>query len=593
MNTQRRYAIAYCFSCRREVAVEYGHEMVVCPICDEAYQSILIDKYPVSEDAALVLMQADRAFNNRRFDDAATLYRAAIAFEETNPYAHLGAALADFEVVFDRRGTPISCKKTKKKFESDGHFVRACELLKDTMRGEYYADLGAKIGGLNSGLDVKALEKLGFEYLGTRLDRYNGKAEEVDIEAGTTHINALAFAFCKGVKRVHIPASVTAVERMAFTAGLDEITVDPNNKRYMTECGCLIDRRTGKLVYACDGASIGDSVKIIGSKAFDSNKKLCAVDIPEGVTTIENGAFDGCTEMTHVSIPSTVTKIERGAFVNCYKLADITVDGGNAEYYAETGCLIERKSGMLVFGAIGCKIPNGVKKIGAAAFGGDHKSLHFPASVKSGIDEAFCGCDVIEELTVDQGNKIYYSAGNCIIERKSGTLVRGCARSIIPDDGSVKKIGKSAFSCSKKLKKIVVPRGVTEIGFFAFDLCTGLREIELPDTLERIDSYAFSMCDAFKDFRIPSGVKTLGTGVFDGCKNLETLFIPASVCAIYGWTVMSCEKLKTVIFEDKTGWTVNDAPLAPEKLDEENAAETIDTDAVLKKETCGAEDGEQ
>lgn len=581
---KEKYAIAYCFLCHREVTVERGGEVFICPFCGDDHQSKRVDKYHVSDAAGEILIEADRRYKYKECASAADLYRAAAKAEENNPYAHLCAALAAFEVMFDGKGEPISHKKTDKRFSDDAHYKRALELVKDTMRGDYYEDLGAKIDGLYSALDRETLERRGFEYVGTQLDRYNGKESNVCVPDGTTHVNTLAFYLSDDVRSVHIPASVTEIGVSAFSPKTERLTVDKKNKNYAAIDGCLIDKRTKKLVYACAGivAPAGD-VEIIGRRAFDMHKTIESMTVPEGVTTIEAAAFDCCSAMKSIYIPSTVTKIEQCAFVNCYKLEKIELAAGNPAYYVESGCLIERESGTLIFGCIGCEIPSAVKKIGVSAFGGDHKALHFPASVERGIEKGFCGCETLEKLTVDPQNKTYYSSGNCIITRDGGILVSGCASSVIPDDGSVKRIGDNAFSCSKGLVKLTVPHGVISIDTFAFSCCSGLREIDLPDTLEEIDSYAFEMCYALKEFRIPNGVKTLGVLVFENCESLESLYIPSSVVEIHECINSGCKSLKTVVFEDKNGWTANDAPIDPDELEGDDAIELLDSWVTLIK----------
>lgn len=581
---KEKYAIAYCYSCHREAAVERGGEVFICPFCGDDLPSKRVDKYYVSDAAGKILVKADERYKHKECASAADLYKAAAKAEDNNPYAHLCAALADFEVILDGNGEPISHKKTDKRFEDDAHYKRALELVKDTMRGEWYKDLGAKIDGLYSVLDYKTLERRGFEYVGTQLDRYGGKDVDVSVPEGTTHVNTLAFYLSDNVQSVHIPASVIEIGVSAFSSVMERLTVDENNKNYRVVDGCLIDKRTKKLVYACAGINApAAGVEIIGKRAFDMHKTVESISIPEGVKTIEGAAFDCCSAMKSVSIPSTVTKIEQCAFVNCYKLEEIELAAGNPAYYVESGCLIERESGTLIFGCIGCKIPSAVKTIGVSAFGGDHKALHFPASVERGLEKGFCGCETLEKLSVAEGNKTYYSSGDCIIMRDGGILVRGCEGSVIPDDGSVKRIGENAFSCSKGLVKLTVPHGVISIEKFAFSGCSGLREIDLPDTLEEIDSYAFEMCYALKDFRIPNGVKTLGVLVFEYCENLESLYIPSSVVEIYECINSGCKKLKTVVFEDKNGWTANDAPIDPDELEGDAAIELLDSWVTLIK----------
>jgi hypothetical protein len=140
----------------------------------------------------------------------------------------------------------------------------------------------------------------------------------------------------------------------------------------------------------------------------------------------------------------------------------------------------------------GCKvlteivIPDSVTVIGGSAFDGCVSMKHFcvPKNVVEIKDKAFSNCDVLESLTVESGNEKYHSAGNCIIETETKTLVAGCKESEIPDDGSVKRIGRYAFQGCGRLASSVVPDSVTEIESGAFGACYWLKELSMPETFD-------------------------------------------------------------------------------------------------------------
>ena len=86
-------------------------------------------------------------------------------------------------------------------------------------------------------------------------------------------------------------------------------------------------------------------------------------------------------------------------------------------------------------------------------------------------------------ITVEQGNVVYHSAGNCIIVTASKTLIAGCKNSIIPNDGSVTSIGDYAFYDCGGLTSITIPDSVTSIGRSAFEDCSGLTSIDYQGTM--------------------------------------------------------------------------------------------------------------
>ncbi len=121
--------------------------------------------------------------------------------------------------------------------------------------------------------------------------------------------------------------------------------------------------------------------------------------------------------------------------------------------------------------------------------------LVFPEDMTDIDDEFYMSLgitDDIETIEVEEGNPYYHSAGNCLIETDTKTLVLGCKNSVIPDDGSVTKIGKCAFNGCQELKSITVPDCVTELGYMSFAY-TGLKEVTIPEDLEEVAAHAFSL----------------------------------------------------------------------------------------------------
>ena len=112
-------------------------------------------------------------------------------------------------------------------------------------------------------------------------------------------------------------------------------------------------------------------------------------------------------------------------------------------------------------------------------------SITIPNSVTSIGSDAFYGCIGLTSIIVVEGNTKYHSAGNCLIETATKTLILGCKTSDIPTDGSVTSIGKDAFYFCRGLTSITIPDSVTSISAYAFYECTGLTSITFNGTMEQ------------------------------------------------------------------------------------------------------------
>ena len=159
---------------------------------------------------------------------------------------------------------------------------------------------------------------------------------------------------------------------------------------------------------------------------------------------------------------------------------------------------------------------------------------------------AFSGCTGLSTITVAAGNPVYRSAGNCLIETSSKTLIAGCKNSVIPADGTVTAIDRLAFYKCSSLTAIAVPDSVVSIGASAFDACTGLTAVTLGNGMTTIGNNAFFGCTALTEVAIPNSVTTMGVYVFSGCTKLTTVTIGDKVSTIGNNAFNGCTALTDV-----------------------------------------------
>ena len=184
-------------------------------------------------------------------------------------------------------------------------------------------------------------------------------------------------------------------------------------------------------------------------------------------------------------------------------------------------------------------IPKTITKIGVNAFRGCTEFNGFWAELCSG-------------KTTEIGLKNVTFAPGSQLETIADCAFANCyslAEIEIPN--SVVTIGKQAFWSCADMEKVTFQKEsmIQSIGEQAFHWNCFLKKIELPKGLTQISAGMIEECDFLEEIVIPEGVTTIGEKAFNQCKHLKTVKIPNSVTTIEANAFNLCGALNTVVYD--------------------------------------------
>ena len=179
-----------------------------------------------------------------------------------------------------------------------------------------------------------------------------------------TTIEEYAFYRCMYLEKIEIPASVTSIGGYAFNSceNLKELAFAPNSQLKSIGEYAFGAVSTDTVSPAYTSVQIPASVTEIGQNAFYRCTELKTVEFEEGsqLKALGDGVFVDCGKLETVELPSGITKIGAGAFATCGSLKEFTIPA-NVETIGETAFALCEKLEKIT-------IPKSVKKIGQAAF---------------------------------------------------------------------------------------------------------------------------------------------------------------------------------------------------------------------------------
>ena len=302
------------------------------------------------------------------------------------------------------------------------------------------------------------------------------------------------------------------------------------------------------------------TVTEILDEAF-SESTITSVVIPNTVTAIGNQAFYLCTLLSGtVIIPNSVNTVGYLAFCRCDLMTEVVLPEKDVTYGNQcflttglTGTLVLPEGLTVISNSMfsnnnnlsNVVIPNTVTTISGDAFSycDNIEAVQIPSSVITIERNPFHSCEKIESVAVEEGNPVYYSENNCVINQLTNTIVIGCKNSVIPE--GVLAIGPFAFGQCGLTKMPEIPSSVTTIGDHAFFSCNDPGSLVVPETVTDIAPEAF-IYGRFSTVTLPQSMDTIPYRLLGMCQWMGEVTIPESVSFIGRLAFSRCTKLKKI-----------------------------------------------
>lgn len=369
---------------------------------------------------------------------------------------------------------------------------------------------------------------------------------------------------------------------------------------------------SGNTFYDCtnlETIEFPSTLTIIGAHAFSFCTALKNVEFPKSLVSISRNAFYGCSSLQTVSFGENVEEIGERAFDYCMALDNITFNYSSVDKFLTSsvegfpyGCFGEdwstnineirvtnlingqpMKNILIPMGMETIKdyafwndvnvesvtFPDGFKSIPAGAFRRTAiKVLKMPASLETIGDRAFEGCDMLEEITFNEGLKTIGErafqrctaiAGivlpNSVTEAGRSAFAQCEDLESVVLSTSLTKIPRGMFAACYHLAECVIPESVTEIGSHAFGHNFNLREIDLGGNVKSVGAYAFSIADGGGDYeqnvdsweilnkyaslrqnkfkvKLSEGLASIGERAFEGREGFDAVRLPSTLASV-------------------------------------------------------------
>ena len=369
---------------------------------------------------------------------------------------------------------------------------------------------------------------------------YSCSFTHIDIPHSVASLGYSAFSGCDNLTSVTLPNSITNIPRNAFSgcSNLTSVTIPEG----VITIGCSAFSYCNLLNLSLPNSlqTIENGAEYSDNGAFEGNKNLIEVTIPDNVTALGAYTFEGCTALSRVTLPDGLLSIGACTFQNCTSLrtisfgADLLTIGENA---------FENCSALS-----SVAIPDKVSIIPEYAFYNCSvlSQVSLPKQLATIEVAAFMNCKSLSSIILPEGlttieGAAFYDCNltNLLLPQSLRTIGEG-----VVTIGAATGNYHGVFEKNSNLTTITIPQSVNTLGSDAFAECTALSQVTLSEGLSTIGARAFYNCSALKAIQLPKSINSL-VSAFSHC-GLEEIEIPENVLILDG-TFYECNKLTKVI----------------------------------------------
>ncbi|MEE1290147.1 MAG: leucine-rich repeat domain-containing protein [Spirochaetota bacterium] len=429
---------------------------------------------------------------------------------------------------------------------------------------------------------------------------------------GLTCIGSYIFSGCKNLTNITIPDTVIFIGSGAFMY-CNKLTYNKYNN------GAYLGNKNNPYVVLVKAENsftfdINKKTKIINNAAFEENRNLTSITIPDSVITIGNSAFYQCSNLESLSIGKGVISIGGRAFYGCTGLTSIIIPdnvksiGGSAFLKYDTmewDPLLDIET--IVVG-------NGLTSLDNLPITSALKSITIGSGITSIDNELFKYCENAKIYVSDLKSYLNNFSDNPRVELKIDSLPNDL---VIPD--GVTSIKSFAFKGHNNFTSVTIPDSVTFVGENAFSDCNNIKTLIVGNGLTSLDN--LPLTSALKFITIGNRINSINENTFNLCNDLtifkvdennqnysasedkKILFnkdkttliaypsaagditIPDGVTTITSNAFNGCSNLTSVTFKDTNNWFYTTNSNYTDKM-QIDVADTAQNATYLKETYC-------